>query len=101
LREWSDCDRLDQKGAEPARKNRGRNIGAIAGVIDGMHSLKLGRAVAILAAAAGFSAVAGPAEAQISGTTGGDIVIKHPAPAFDDPFFFPTDGIVAAQLGRM
>jgi hypothetical protein len=30
-----------------------------------------------------------------------DVVTEHPVPAFDDPFFFPTDGIVAAQWGRI
>jgi hypothetical protein len=39
-----------------------------------MYRSKLGTMVAILATAAGFSALAGPAEAQISGTIGGDIV---------------------------
>jgi hypothetical protein len=34
---------------------------------------------------------------QIPGSTGGDIVAKHPMPAFDDPFFFPTDGIVLLE----
>ena len=65
-----------------------------------MYTSKLGTMVAILAAAAGFSALAGTAEAQISGTIGGDVVAKHPVPTFDDPFFFPTNGIVAAQWGR-
>jgi hypothetical protein len=65
-----------------------------------MHASKLGTLVAILATAAGFSALAGPAEAQISGSTGGDVVAQHPVPAFDDPFFFPADGLVAAQWGR-
>jgi hypothetical protein len=55
--------------------------------------------VAILATAAGVSALAGTAEAQITGSTGGNVVAPHPAPAFDDPFFFPADGIVAAQWG--
>ena len=64
-----------------------------------MHASKLGTLAAILATAAGFSALAGTADAQISGSTGGDIVTKHPVPAFDDPFFFPADGIVAAQWG--
>jgi hypothetical protein len=66
-----------------------------------MHPSKLGTLVAILATAAGFSALAGTADAQIPGSTGGDVVTKHPAPAFDDPFFFPIDGIVAAQWGRI
>jgi hypothetical protein len=34
----------------------------------------------------------GAARAQISGSTGGNVVTKPPAPAFDDPFFFPIDG---------
>jgi hypothetical protein len=54
----------------------------------------------ILATAAGFSALAATADAQIPASTGGDVVAKHPVPGFDDPFFFPTDGIVAAQWGR-
>ena len=66
-----------------------------------MHPSKLATLVAILATAAGFSALAATAQAQISGSTGGNVVAQHPVPAFDDPFFFPTDGIVAAQLGRI
>ena len=62
-----------------------------------MYAPKLGTMVAILAAAAGLSALAGTAEAQISGSTGGDVVATHPVPAFDDPFFFPANGIVAAH----
>jgi|tagenome__1003787_1003787.scaffolds.fasta_scaffold17079095_1 hypothetical protein len=65
-----------------------------------MYTSKLGTMVAILATAAGFSALAGTAQAQISGSIGGDVFAKHPSPAFDDPFFFPTSGIVAAQWGR-
>lgn len=65
-----------------------------------MHPSKLATIVTILATGAGLSALAGTAEAQISGTTGGDVVATHSAPAFDDPFFFPTDGIVVAQWGR-
>jgi hypothetical protein len=64
-----------------------------------MHTSKLGTMVAILATAAGFSALAGTAAAQIPASTGGDVVAKHPTSVFDDPFFFPTDGIVAAQWG--
>ena len=45
-----------------------------------MYPSKLGTMVAILATAAGFSALAGTAEAQISGTIGGDIVA---GPVFD------------------
>jgi hypothetical protein len=55
--------------------------------------------VAILATAAGFSALAGTAQAQISGSIGGDVVVKHPVPAFDDPFFFPPTASCAAQWG--
>jgi hypothetical protein len=66
-----------------------------------MYTSKLATMVAILATAAGLAALAGTAEAQIPGTTGGDVVTKHPVPAFDDPFFFPTDGIVAAHWGRI
>lgn len=65
-----------------------------------MYTSKLAKTVAILATAAGFAALAGTAEAQIPGSTGGDVVTQHPVPAFDDPFFFPTDGIVAADWGR-
>jgi hypothetical protein len=65
-----------------------------------MHTSKVATLVAILATAVGFAALAGTAEAQIPGETGGNVVAKHPVPAFDDPFFFPTDGIVAAQWGR-
>jgi hypothetical protein len=63
-----------------------------------MYRSKLAATAAILATAAGFSALAATAQAQISGTIGGDVVAKHPAPAFDDPFFFPADGIVAAHM---
>ena len=65
-----------------------------------MYTSKLATMAAILATAAGFAALAGTAEAQIPGTTGGYVVNQHPVPAFDDPFFFPTDGIVAADWGR-
>jgi hypothetical protein len=65
-----------------------------------MYTSRLATLVVILATVAAFSPVAGTADAQISGTTGGDVVAKHPVPAFDDPFFFPADGIVAAQWGR-
>jgi hypothetical protein len=41
-----------------------------------MYPSKLGTMVAILATAAGFSALAGSAEAQISGTIGGDVFDK-------------------------
>jgi hypothetical protein len=66
-----------------------------------MHPSKLGTLVAVLATAAGFAALAGTAEAQIPASTGGDVVTRHPVPAFDDPFFFPTNGIVAAHWGRI
>ena len=66
-----------------------------------MYTFKAGTMLAILATAAAASALAGTAEAQIPGSTGGDIVAKPPVAAFDDPFFFPTDGIVAAQWGRI
>jgi hypothetical protein len=66
-----------------------------------MYTSKLATMVAILATAAGFAALAGTAEAQIPGTTGADVVTTHPVPAFDDPFFFPTDGIVADHWGRI
>ena len=39
-----------------------------------MYPSKLGATVAILATAAGFAALAGIAEAQISGSTGGNVV---------------------------
>jgi hypothetical protein len=42
---------------------------------------KLSTMVAILATAAASSALAGTAQAQISGTTGGDIVAKPTMPA--------------------
>jgi hypothetical protein len=63
-----------------------------------MHRSKRATMVAMLATAAGFSALAGTAHAQISGTIGGDVVAKPPAPAFDDPFFFPMDGIVRPHM---
>jgi hypothetical protein len=62
-----------------------------------MYRSKLVSMVAILAVAVGSAALAGPAPAQISGSIGGDVVARHPAPAFDDPFFFPTDGLVAPR----
>jgi hypothetical protein len=65
-----------------------------------MYTSKLATMAAILATTAGLSALAGTAEAQIPASTGGDVIAKHPVPVFDDPFFFPADGIVAAQWGR-
>ena len=50
-----------------------------------MYPSKLGTLVAILAAAAGFSALAATAEAQISGTTGGNVFTKHPLRRVGDP----------------
>ena len=50
-----------------------------------MRLSKLGTMVAILATAAGFSALAGRAEAQISGTIGGDIVDNDPLQVLGDP----------------
>lgn len=66
-----------------------------------MYASKVATTVAILATAVGLTAVAGTAEAQISGSTGGDVVAKQPVPAFDDPFFFPTDGLVSPHWGRI
>src|SRR5262249_14893434 len=66
-----------------------------------MYTSKLATMVAILATTAGFAALAGTAAAQIPGETGGDVVTKHPVPAFDDPFFFPTNGIVPVQWGHI
>jgi hypothetical protein len=66
-----------------------------------MYTSKLATMVAILATGVGLASLAGTAQAQISGSIGGDVVTKHPVPAFDDPFFFPTDGIVADQWRRM
>ena len=43
-----------------------------------MSRSKLGTIVAIVATAAGFSALAGSAQAQISGSIGGDVVAKDP-----------------------
>ena len=63
-----------------------------------MHLSTLGTRVAILATAAGFSALAATAEAQISGSTGGNVVAKHPAPILTDPILWLTDG--NAILGR-
>jgi hypothetical protein len=57
-----------------------------------MHPSKLGTLVAILATAAGLSALATTAEAQISGSTGGNVVAKHPAPRLGDPILWLTDG---------
>jgi hypothetical protein len=42
------------------------------------HPSKLAAMVAVVASAAGLSALAGAAHAQISGTTGGDVVAPHP-----------------------
>jgi hypothetical protein len=57
-----------------------------------MHPSKLRAMVAILATVAGFSAFAVTAEAQISGSTGGNVVVKHPAPVLGDPILWLTDG---------
>ena len=45
-----------------------------------MHPSKLGTMLAILVTVAGFSASAGSADAQISGTIGGDVVAHDPLP---------------------
>ena len=65
-----------------------------------MYLSKLGTMVAILATAAGFSALAGRAEAQISGTIGGDIVDNDPLQVLGDPTITLTDGNVAFQSGH-
>jgi hypothetical protein len=92
-------NRLSGWAPSRAREDRARNTAAVAGVIDGMHPSKLGTLVAILATAAGFSALAPTAEAQISGSTGGNVVAKHPAPVLGDPILWLTDG--NAVLGRL
>jgi len=58
-----------------------------------MHLSKMGTTVAILATTAAFSALAGGAQAQISGTTGGDFVDAPPVHKVDVMIlggFFPT-----------
>jgi hypothetical protein len=65
-----------------------------------MYTSKLATMVAILATASGLSALAGTAQAQIPGSTGGDVVAQHPVPAFDDPFFFPTALLAPAPRHR-
>ncbi len=58
-----------------------------------MSPSKLGTIVAILATTAGFSALAGSAQAQISGTIGGDFVDAPPVHKVDVMIlggFFPT-----------
>jgi hypothetical protein len=47
---------------------------------------------------AGFSALGATAEAQIAGSTGGNVVARHPTPGLDDPILWLTDG--NAVLGR-
>jgi hypothetical protein len=46
-----------------------------------MYVSHLGRLVVILATVAGFSAFAGSADAQITGSTGGNVVGHDPLPA--------------------
>ena len=60
-----------------------------------MSRSKLGTMLAILAAAAGFSAPAGSAQAQISGTIGGDIVTPVTDHCFLDntPFMLRTSAL--------
>lgn len=62
-----------------------------------MYRSKLGTLVAILATVAGFSAFAAGAEAQISGTIGGDIVDNDPAHGLGDPTITLTNGNAAFQ----
>jgi hypothetical protein len=64
-----------------------------------MHASKLGTLVAILAAAAGFSALTGTAHAQISGTIGGDVVDNDALQVTGDPDISLTDGNVAFKWG--
>jgi hypothetical protein len=58
-----------------------------------MAPSKLGIIVAILAITAGFSAFAGSAAAQISGSTGGNVVASDPVK------LQPTHGTAAFQWG--
>jgi hypothetical protein len=61
---------------------------------------KLGTMVAILATAAGFSALADTAHAQISGTIGGDLVDNDPQQLLCDPRVTLADGNVVIEAGR-
>jgi hypothetical protein len=54
---------------------------------------------AILATAAGFSALAGKAQAQSSGSIGGDVGDNDPVKVLGDPNITLTDGNVAFQSG--
>ena len=65
-----------------------------------MYAAKLGTMVAILATAAGFSAFAGSAQAQISGTIGGDVVDNDALQVNGDPDISLVDGNVAFEWGR-
>jgi hypothetical protein len=64
-----------------------------------MHASKLGTLVAILATAAGFSAFAGSAQAQISGTIGGDVVDNDAIQVYGNSDISLVDGNVAFQWG--
>jgi hypothetical protein len=65
-----------------------------------MYAAKLGTMVAILATAAGFSAFAGSAQAQISGTIGGDVVDNDALQVNGDPDISLIDGNVAFEWNR-
>jgi hypothetical protein len=60
---------------------------------------KLSAALAILAATAGVSVLAGSAQAQISGTIGGDVVDNDALQVSGDPDVTLDDGNVAFQWG--
>src|SRR3954453_8815200 len=64
-----------------------------------MHASKLGRLVAIRATTAGFATLASSAQAQISGTIGGDVVDNDALQVSGDPDISLVDGNVAFQWG--
>ena len=65
-----------------------------------MYAAKLGTMVAILATAAGFSALADTAHAQISGTIGGDLVDNDALQMLCDLRITLADGNAVIQAGR-
>ncbi len=63
-----------------------------------MYPSKLGTMVAILATVAGFSALAASADAQISGTIGGDFVDNDNGVAVGGPVFGATHLLTPVTL---
>jgi len=88
-----------------------RNSAAAAGVIGGIHSAtspwkenrmyrsKLATMVAVVATAAGFSALAATADAQISGSIGGDYVGNDHGTAVGGPVFRANTLLTPVTIG--